>query len=219
MPKLTAAAPEVAGMAEWMAMHIWQCSWDLVKGCAWAIWTVAAQTKSSTQRTATNRVHRIRRLSSLSQNLGRITLLFPAYISWMAQHRSGRAVLPAEFGRRETKMLNPTVAALRMTDPERSSSKRRSMKRFCHLAMLFLLLAGVSAFAQEPHQRLILKDGTYQIVTKYQVVGDRVRYQSAERGGEWEELPKELVDWAATEKWAKEHKPGAHPEDQAEAET
>ena len=51
------------------------------------------------------------------------------------------------------------------------------------------------------NHRLILKDGTYQIVRKYEVVGDRVRYISVERGGDWEELPAALVDWAATRKW------------------
>ncbi|HET6218063.1 MAG TPA: hypothetical protein VFE27_13650 [Acidobacteriaceae bacterium] len=82
--------------------------------------------------------------------------------------------------------------------------------------LLFLVLllssvaAGLPALAQTPNQRLILKDGTYQVVTKYQKVGDRVRYFSAERG-QWEELPAELVDWAATETYTKEHKPGAEP--------
>jgi flagellar motor protein MotB len=55
------------------------------------------------------------------------------------------------------------------------------------------------------NHRLILKDGTYQIVRQYQVVGDRVRYISVERGGEWEELPENLVDWAATRKWERDH--------------
>jgi hypothetical protein len=82
------------------------------------------------------------------------------------------------------------------------------------LLALVLLLSSLAVcpggWAQAPNQRLVLKDGTYQVVTKYQKVGDRVRYYSAERG-QWEELPQNLVDWAATEAWAKDHKPGAEP--------
>jgi hypothetical protein len=54
------------------------------------------------------------------------------------------------------------------------------------------------------NHRLILKDGNYQIVRKYEIVGNRVRYISVERGGDWEELPEDLVDWPATRKWEKQ---------------
>jgi hypothetical protein len=53
--------------------------------------------------------------------------------------------------------------------------------------------------------RLILKDGTYQIVLSYKVVGQRVQYLSAERGAEMEEIPVDLVDLPATKQWEQQH--------------
>jgi hypothetical protein len=51
--------------------------------------------------------------------------------------------------------------------------------------------------ASETRKKLVLKDGTYQIVREYQRNGERVRYFSAERG-DWEEIPAAMVDWEAT---------------------
>jgi hypothetical protein len=71
---------------------------------------------------------------------------------------------------------------------------------------LFLLMA-FPASAQQLAKRLILKDGSYQLATKYEVKGERVRYLSAERN-EWEEVPNSMVDWAATEQYEKDRAAG-----------
>lgn len=60
--------------------------------------------------------------------------------------------------------------------------------------------------APAPHRtRLILKDGSYQVILGYKVVGKNVQYISAERGGEPELIPLDLVDLEATKKWEAQH--------------
>lgn len=67
----------------------------------------------------------------------------------------------------------------------------------------------VASQPETPHHRtrLILKDGTYQTVMSYTIKGDVVRYRSAERGGEAEDIPLELVDLPATKVWEAAHDP------------
>src|ERR1017187_3409876 len=105
----------------------------------------------------------------------------------------------------------PQRAMLAVTKrSERAGSKLVSMSRLFLNALLSLTLftgAAVllvqhptAAQAQQSTMRLILKDGSYQSVVKYEVQGDRVHYLSAERY-EWEDIPSSLIDWDATKKY------------------
>jgi hypothetical protein len=62
---------------------------------------------------------------------------------------------------------------------------------------LLFLLAACEIFAAT--YRLYLKEGGYHTVREHQVLSDRIRYYSTERG-DWEEIPLELVDLKKTER-------------------
>ncbi len=103
-----------------------------------------------------------------------------------------------------------------------AGTPKRSPLAAAHLLLALLLAAGIPAGAQNPPEKptgaeqkkdqtaeipiplpkgkkLVLKDGSFQLVREYQRKGDRVRYYSVERSA-WEEIPADLVDWEATRK-------------------
>ena len=88
----------------------------------------------------------------------------------------------------------------------------------CSFVSLCLLLCAFSGFStsSQPQEskaastdkknevyprglKLMLTDGSYQLVREYQRNGEHVKYYSMERGA-WEELPASMVDWNATTK-------------------
>lgn len=81
-------------------------------------------------------------------------------------------------------------------------------------AAVLILLTAVALGATE---RLYLKDGTYQLTREYQVLEDRVRYYSTERG-EWEEIPLDLVDLDRSKKEAAERQTQLATDAKAQAE-
>jgi hypothetical protein len=108
-----------------------------------------------------------------------------------------------------TIMLNPMFSnpiSLNLALASRRRMRHSVIIGLCALA-IFIPACTLRADAQNPTKdavhRLILKDGTYQLVTKYEIKGDRVHYYSTERE-EWEDLPNSLVDWPATDNYEKQ---------------
>jgi len=75
----------------------------------------------------------------------------------------------------------------------------------CLLATALLLSVLAAPRVVWATLKLCMKDGSYQMVSSYEVQGDRVRYFSVERS-EWEEVPTALVDFDATKRAQQEAK-------------
>jgi hypothetical protein len=82
--------------------------------------------------------------------------------------------------------------------------------------LVVLLLVGALLLFADTF-KLYLKDGGYHLIREYQVQGDRIRYYSTERG-EWEEIPKDLIDLEKTEHERAATKESAAKEARAEDE-
>ena len=85
--------------------------------------------------------------------------------------------------------------------------------RLTFLVLVVALLVGANT--SWAAIKLFMKDGTYQLVTSYEVRGERVRYYSVERS-EWEEVPVSVVDFGATQR-AQEEADAAAKKAQREA--
>ena len=87
----------------------------------------------------------------------------------------------------------------------------RNLASFVFFVLIATCLSADPVFCQSdgtPPQnaqitRLILKDGSFEPISQYSIENDRVRYFSTQRYV-WEELPFSLIDWTATEQYARQ---------------
>jgi hypothetical protein len=96
----------------------------------------------------------------------------------------GRAALALSF---VASIAIPGLIRARQPSPNRTQDQQQTSPN-----------SSASAAAAAPRGiKLVLKDGSFQMVREYSVEGDRVRYYSLDRS-DWEEIPASLVDWEKT---------------------
>src|SRR5213593_1832180 len=122
----------------------------------------------------------------------------------LLRHRAYRRLLEVAGLKSLPRVHWAATGCIQSTDPMR---QLHGIWKALVTGVALLLLVAIHAPAQQLARRLILKDGSYQLATKWEIKGERVRYYSAERD-DWEEVPKSIVDWDATEKYEKDRAAG-----------
>ncbi|MGH9688869.1 MAG: hypothetical protein ACRD5K_17450, partial [Candidatus Acidiferrales bacterium] len=80
-----------------------------------------------------------------------------------------------------------------------SAQSAKNTNRFPSSSQVTGPSAGHYVSALPRGTKLLLKDGSYELVREYEIQGNRVRYYSIDRS-QWEVIPTVIVDWDATKK-------------------
>jgi hypothetical protein len=118
-------------------------------------------------------------------NRALIALGLAATVAWiLPAHGAMGANLPQQSGAQQAQQQQPPPT--QKDDAQIGTADSAASK-------------SAAANFQPRGKKLVMKDGTYQIVRSYEKRGDTVRYYSVEQS-QWEEIPTSLVDWDATAK-------------------
>src|SRR5271154_488896 len=134
------------------------------------------------------------RLDLVQPNLAIRHLTVSGGARTMAGNRRSRTILPTSAGALVLVVLlvvavssSPILSAQNSPNPPAAASPAGEA-------------APASARPVLPRgKKLMLTDGTFQLVREYKIEGDRVKYYSMD-SSQWEQIPSAMVDWDATKK-------------------